>query len=140
MIDKQRILSKIDELDSYLEELESIKPESFEEYKNSIEKKRASERLFQIIIETVIGIANILVSNLKLGMPSDEDKLFEKLKSNKIISSKTESILRSMKGFRNVLVHKYWEVDNELAYENLSNLSDFNNFKEEIIKFIKSQK
>ena len=62
-IGKEKIFSKIDELNKYLEELENIKLDNFEEYQISIEKKRASERLFQIAIETVIDITNILVSN-----------------------------------------------------------------------------
>ena len=47
-MDKKRILSKIDEIDSYLSELEEIKPASIEEYKGAIEKKRACERVLQI--------------------------------------------------------------------------------------------
>jgi len=39
MLDEKRILSKIDELDSYLKELEEIMPKNYEEYVNSIEKR-----------------------------------------------------------------------------------------------------
>jgi len=137
MIDKKKILSKIDELNNYLEELENIMPKDFEEYKNSIEKKRACERLLQISIETLIDIANILVSGLKLGIPSDEDILIEKLRNRRIISEKTAKKLNEMKGFRNILVHKYGEVDDELVFENLSNLDDFEDFTKEILLFLK---
>jgi len=41
MLDEKRILSKLDELDSYLTELEEVMPKNYEEYANSIEKKRA---------------------------------------------------------------------------------------------------
>ncbi len=40
MIDRDRLLAKLDELDGYLAELHSIAPERLEEYL-SIEKKRA---------------------------------------------------------------------------------------------------
>ena len=46
-------------------------------------------------------------------------------------------MLLDMKGFRNILVHKYGEVDDELVFENLSELENFEKFKEEILKFIK---
>jgi len=62
-------LSKIDELDSHLDEFDDIKPKGFEEYESSIKDKRACERLLQISIETVLDICNIIVSNLKLGVP-----------------------------------------------------------------------
>ena len=68
-LDKEKIFSKLDELDDYIEELEKIKPMDLDEYNGSIEKKRACERLLQISIETVLDICNIIVSNLKLGVP-----------------------------------------------------------------------
>lgn len=135
-LDKERVLLKIDELDGYLEEIEKIRPKDFEEYKNIIEKKRSCERLLQISIETVIDICNVVVSDLKLGIPYDEDSLFEKLKDRKVISAELTNILKDMKGFRNVLVHKYGDVDDERVFENLDSLGDIDKFKEEILKFI----
>ncbi len=138
-IDKKKILSKIDQIDLHLEEIEKIKPSDYNEYKNSIEKKRACERLLQISIEIIIEIAYIIVSNLKLGVPSDEDVLFEKLREKKIISKEIFTIIKEMKGFRNILVHKYGEVEDEKVFENLDNLEDFEKFKQEILKFLKNQ-
>jgi uncharacterized protein YutE (UPF0331/DUF86 family) len=54
MLDKNRILTKLNELDTYLSELESIMPKSYEEYKNSIEKRRACERLLHILIASFL--------------------------------------------------------------------------------------
>ena len=134
-MDKERILSKIDELNSYLDELDETKPQDFEEYKNSIEKKRACERLLQISIETLIDICNIIISSLKLGLPSDEEDMFKKLEKKKIISKEMTNMLINMKGFRNILVHKYGAVNDELVFEMLSErLGDFDKFKEEILK------
>ena len=138
-IDKEKVLSKIDELNNYLEKLEEVKPVDFKEYESSIEKKGACERLLQIAVETIIDIANILVSNLKLGIPEDEDKMFEKLREEKVISKNMEKTLKEMKGLRNIIVHKYAEVDDELVFENLENLDDFSEFIEEIMKFIKKK-
>lgn len=43
-----------------------------------------------------------------------------------------------MKGFRNILVHKYGEVDDDLVYENLSDrLGDFELFIKEVLIFLK---
>ena len=139
-LDKEKIISKLDELDSYLEALNEIKIDDFNEYIGSIEKKRASERLLQVSIEVVIDVCNIIVSNLKLGIPYDEDMLFKKLKEKDIISEKMKDILRNLKGFRNVLVHKYGEVDNERVFENIEKLQDFDDFKEEILTFLKKYK
>ncbi|MBU1252332.1 MAG: DUF86 domain-containing protein [Nanoarchaeota archaeon] len=136
VIDRNKILSKLDEIGLYLDELEEIKPADFEEYRKSIVKKRSCERLLQISVESVIDICNVIVANLRLGVPYDEDVLFEKLIDKDIISKKTGMILRKMKGFRNILVHKYGEVDNEKVFEHLGELNDFEVFKNEILKFL----
>src|SRR3989344_7371058 len=132
-MDKKRVLSKIDELDSYLIELEEVRPADFKIYENSREKKRACVRLLQISIETVIDICNIIVSGLKLGLPADEEEILRKLENKKVISMGMKDILSNMKGFRNILVHKYGIVNDELVFEMLSEkLGDFGKFKEKI--------
>ena len=136
-MDKKRILSKFAEIDSYLEELDEIKPLEFEDYENSILNKRSIERILQISIEVVLDICNLLVSDLNLGIPADEDSVFDKLRKKKIISKKLYDILIEMKGFRNVLVHKYGAIEDEKVFEVLTDkLDDFQIFKEEILKFV----
>lgn len=79
MVDRERILGKMAELDGYLNELRQILPQSFDEYVRSIEKRRACERLLQIAVEAVIDICAMLVQGLRLGLPAEEDDVFEKL-------------------------------------------------------------
>src|SRR3989344_2078294 len=137
-MDEKRILSKFNELESYLDELENIKPIDYGVYEKSIKDRRACERLLQISIESILDICNIIISGLKTGIPSDEDEVFDKLHSKKVISSEMKLILKEMKGFRNILVHKYGIVDNEKVFEIFSDrLTDFEKFKEEILKFLK---
>ncbi len=138
MLDKQRMLSKIDELNSYVAELKAIMPEDYESYSEDPEKRRACERLLQISIETIIDICMLLAKGLSLGVPSSEEDIFEKLGKKKIITSGLEGKLKGMKGFRNVLAHHYADVDDGLVYENLKSIDDFSEFKEQIVKFIKT--
>lgn len=137
MLDKNRVLSKLDELDSYTSELESVMPKSYEEYVNSIEKKRSCERLLHILIECVIDICALMVKGLRLGLPAEEEDLFEKLEKEKIISREMKGKLKSMRGFRNILVHRYAEVDDELIFENLGSINDFKEFRKEIGSFLR---
>ena len=55
MLDRERVLAKIDALDGYLQEIHEILPSSFEEFQR-IEKRRACERLLQVSIECVIDL------------------------------------------------------------------------------------
>jgi uncharacterized protein YutE (UPF0331/DUF86 family) len=69
LLDRERLLAKIDVLDRYLKELREILPASIEEYKK-IEKRRACERLLQVSVECVIDICGLLVIGLRLGLPA----------------------------------------------------------------------
>jgi uncharacterized protein YutE (UPF0331/DUF86 family) len=133
MVDRDRVLSKIAELEEYLRELNLIRPGSREKYE-AIEKKRACERLLQISIETVISICQLFVVGLRLGLPAEENDVFEKLARAGVISRDLETILRRMKGFRNVLVHEYGKVDDDLTYLFLTTrTADFLLFRQEIL-------
>ncbi len=138
VVDEERILAKIAELDEYLHELEEISPKSYKEYKTSIEKKRACERLLHISIECVLDICGMLASELKLGLPSTQEDLFIRLESSHILSSQVMGTLKKMKSFRNI-VHRYGIVNDELVYKILKNLGDFLDFKKEILEFLKKE-
>lgn len=53
------------------------------------------------------------------------------------ILAKLDEALKKMKGFRNLLVHEYGRLDDEIVYDMVRNrLSDFTDFKKEIIKVL----
>jgi uncharacterized protein YutE (UPF0331/DUF86 family) len=53
VLDRERVLAKIDELEGYPGEMREIAPASFEDCMR-IGKRRACERLLQISIETIL--------------------------------------------------------------------------------------
>ena len=137
MLDRDRILAKLDELDSYLSELRQVLPESYAQYMESVEKRRASERLLQISIECVLDICALFVSGLRLGLPAEEDDLIEKLKQAGLVSGENAKALRTMKGFRNILVHEYGRVDNAIVFAMATKrLQDFESFRAEVLRVL----
>lgn len=133
MLDRKRILAKIDELDAYLDELITVAPANFKEYQR-IEKKRSCERLLQLSIECVIDVCKLFVSGLRLGLPSEENDLFGKMYKKNILSKQMNAVLIGMKGTRNILVHEYAAVDDELVFKAIkTKLKDFRKFKKEIL-------
>jgi uncharacterized protein YutE (UPF0331/DUF86 family) len=130
-------LAKIDQLDVYIAELKEIVPRSYAEYQK-VEKKRACERLLQVSIEVVIDICNLLVSGLRLGLPAEEEDLFRKLLEAAVLSEEMGDKLREMRGFRNILVHEYAQVDDKLVYEAVkTKLKDFALFRREVLAYLK---
>jgi uncharacterized protein YutE (UPF0331/DUF86 family) len=140
MLDRERILARLDCLETYLGELKTISPQSLEEYTSTIEKRRSCERLLQLAIECVVDICHLLVSGLRLGLPSEEDDLFEKLEKAGIISSPMKGRLKGMKGFRNILVHEYEDINDLIVYDTIrTRLGDFEAFRGEVVKALQKQ-
>jgi len=137
MVDRERVLARLDQMDGYLRELREIAPHSFDEYL-AVEKRRACERLLQITIEAAIDVCSLMVTGLRLGLPGEEDDLFEKLEHAGIISGSIRHRLREMKGFRNLLVHEYGRVDDRIVYEMMQmRLGDFEEFKGAILRVLR---
>lgn len=137
MVDRERLLAKLDELGGYLGELRSIAPRSLAEYQR-VEKKRACERLLQVAREALIDACAQLVTGLRLGLPGEEDDLFEKLARQGVLSAETAGTLRRMRGMRNLLVHEYGRVDDQLVFETIRDrLGDLDACKRAILDFLR---
>ena len=61
--------------------------------------------------EQVLDMANHTIRTKKLGWPKDSAESFTLLKKAGIINTELEKKLIGMVGFRNVVVHKYQEID-----------------------------
>ncbi len=137
MVDRDRILTRLDELDGYLRDLRAIAPSRFGDYL-AVEKRRACERLLQISIEGVIDVCALLVTGLRLGVPAEEDDLFEKLARREVLSPPMVATVRRMKGLRNLRVHEYGRIDDQIIFETIRDrLADFDVFKGEILGFLR---
>jgi len=100
-------------------------------------RKRALERLIQITVESVMDVSAILVKEMRLGLPYGEEDFLDKI-SGTVLNPVLVEKLREMKGFRNILVHGYSQIDDERVYEILTNdIEDVIEFKEAVIEFLR---
>ena len=136
MLDRDRILIKLDRLYGYLGELREILPDDFAVYRR-VEKRRACERLLQVSIEAVIDVCHLLVAGLRLGIAAEEDDLFDKLRESSIVTEEMAEILKEMKGLRNILVHEYARIDDRTVYDIArTRLTDFEAFKQQVLQYL----
>ncbi len=120
---KRRIKDKVNELDRYLGEFAEIKPQTLEEYLEDFKTRAACERYAEVIIESIIDLAFLVVKYKGLKQPDNDLHVFDILAQNKIISDVLARKLQDAKRMRNILAHEYGTVDNEIV---------FNAIKEEI--------
>lgn len=132
MVDRDRVLAKLDELEGYLRELRMLAPDSLANYQEPV-TKRACERLMQISIECVLDVCGLLVAGRRLGLPGDEDDVFRHLESSATLGSSTVANLKRMKGLRNILVHAYAGIEDKIVFDVIkTNLGDLDAFANEV--------
>ena len=134
-----RIGDKIEEILTFLEDLNEIIPESLEDYISNKEKKAACERYFEKIIEAITDIAFFVIKMKELRIPQDDSDAFGVLKENKIIDDVLSKKLKDAKGMRNILAHEYGRIDDEIVFESLKEqlMPDIEEFIKQIKKFLK---
>ena len=110
---QNRIKSKIIEIDKYREQLESILPSSFKEYKNNFQIKLMGERSFEKIIGSILDLSFIIIKEKQLKQPDEEVQVFDILTYSEIISEELSIKLKHAKGMRNIIAHEYGKIDDE---------------------------
>ena len=136
-MDIERIKDKLSELQVYILEFNEDIPDEEDEYLEDRVTRRACERTFQLACEDVLDICNLIIAGIGLGLPKDNRDAIKKLGDNKIIPKKLEARLEDMVSFRNLLVHRYGNVDNSRAYKYLTeDIDDLYEFAEAINKFV----
>ncbi|ASJ14560.1 type VII toxin-antitoxin system HepT family RNase toxin [Thermococcus radiotolerans] len=135
------IRSKLEEILESLRLIEENLPDDFETFESLGIVKDGIYKRTEFAIQNVIDICAIINSDLRLTMPEREEDVFEGLMRAGIISREIADKLRLMKGFRNVLVHRYGKINDELAFEVLhEHLEDIHEFVELIEKFLEGQR
>ncbi|MFH0701231.1 MAG: DUF86 domain-containing protein [Candidatus Woesearchaeota archaeon] len=112
----ERIKDKIKEIEKYLMQLEEIVPDSLEEYQEDFKTKAACERYLERLVEAAEDLAFLVIKHLDLESPEEEKEIFKILSRTKIISSDLSDGLKRAKGMRNILAHKYGEIDDEVTF------------------------
>ena len=123
------IRTKIKEIEESLRLVEENLPDTFEEFSRLGLVKDGIYKRVKFCIENVFDICAIINTDLELGVPRDDEDILDNLVKNKILSEEMKEKLKSMRGFRNIVVHRYGAVDDKIAFEiMLENLPDYYQF------------
>ena len=116
-----RIISHLRELSESLEDWRRYQCISIEELRMDRDKRNMVLHALLISIQSAIDIATYVIAENGLKKPSTYRETFEILEEAQIISEDLANDLSDLAGFRNVLVHIYWELDLDVVYGILRN-------------------
>lgn len=111
-----------------------------EEYENNPSNLEDYRKMDAIVLnlqracEMASDVAMYIVSTRKLGIPQTKKEAFEKLYENNLISEDMCLKMKGMIGFRNIAIHEYKNIDEEILKDVIENhLTDIKEFVRQMI-------
>jgi len=126
-------LKLLAEYTSDLQELQSV---SLEEYQANKLIRKAVERTLHTAIEVCLDIGHHIIAREGFRSPEDNKDVFVVLGEEGVIPHELISRLADIARFRNLLVHEYTRLDNNIVYGILKRrLGDFDEFARAIAAY-----
>jgi uncharacterized protein YutE (UPF0331/DUF86 family) len=132
--------SKIVEIVESIHLVSENLPDSFENFsKLGLVKDGIYKRTECAIENGLFDICAIINSDLLLEMPENDYGIAENLVKRSILTQEMAEKIRKMRGFRNIMVHRYGRIEDEIEYNILRNsLDDFSQFIGLIERFLET--
>ena len=120
MVDANRVRRMLDRLSLYLASLDRLAAMDAQALKADPDLMASVKYHFIVSIECCIDLANHTISSERLRAPEDYADSFRVLSAEGILEREPGRKMQAAARFRNRLVHLYWDVDDDLVVEYLS--------------------
>lgn len=137
MVDRDLILRRFADLETYLGQLAPYRDIDLETYRGDWKTQRVVERTLHLAIETCMDVAEHIVADRRLRVPETGGATFEILAEAGVLPRDLGTSLARMVGFRNILVHDYARLDPEIVLKALrADLQDFERFRDAMLRIV----
>ena len=137
-LDRDVIDRRLLRLERIVRRLERDADTTLEQYLADEDVQDRVERRLQLSAQICLDIANYLIARGDLEVPEEEENVFAVLVEGGALSPQLGRRLRSLVGFRNILVHDYLTVDDQIVHRNMrEGLRDLRDFARAIVEFLK---
>ena len=135
-----RIADAVESIERNVSRLREVQSLDLEEYKSSAnrELRDATERKFEKLIEAVLDIAESILKQEGIDVPSRRKAIIESVETAGVIDTGLADRLREAVGFRDVLSHTYGPVVNDdIVHDAVQNsLGRYVEFVEAVDKYL----
>jgi len=133
MVDEEVFVAKLEDVDEFRSDLEEMRGMSRQAYLDDVVVQRAVERTLMNLVQATIDLASHVRRSEDLGPAETSKEEIDRVHEAGILSSETSSKLQEAVGFRNVLAHRYGEIDHDIVYDVLhEDLEWFERFQREL--------
>jgi len=141
MVNRLLIERVLSDIKSNVADLQGATDISWEVYQTDKRSRRFVERTLHILVEACIDLAQHIISDEGFREPDSYRDAFMVLAENGIFSPSHVKKYENMAAFRNLIVHYYERVDDEIVFGIFkTDLSDFVLFSDSIKEYLERQK
>jgi len=140
MIDKETISAKFDIIERDMEFLNEFKEMDEDDFLNNFKNIQSAKYSLLEIIEACIDISTHIVAAKMFGRIEEYREIFHMLGQRRVLDKDLAIRLEDMAGFRNLLVHRYGNIDNLRVLDIIKNdLDDVLLFEKEILQYLENE-
>ena len=134
------ILERLTLLDEYVSDLRSLQDVDYQTYAESKLIHRTVERTLHLAVEACLDIGQHVIAQEGFRRPADNPDVFTVLVEEQILPGDLQPRLMAMARFRNLIVHDYARIDNQVVFAILKKqLDDFDQYARAILIYLESQ-
>lgn len=136
MVDEEVFVDKLQYCNQYTTELKQMRGQPRDVYADDIVRQRAVERTLMNLVQVCIDLAGHIRSTEGLSPSGTAKNEITALGDAGIISADVQEKLEEAVGFRNILAHRYGDVDHDIVYDVLhDDLQWFERFQQQLAQW-----
>lgn len=136
-LDEELMNLRIDVIERNLTEINEITSEGYDSFKASYRDELAAKQALLESIEACIDISNYIIATQGFRRPTDYKDIFLVMGEQGILDKTLSGKLQEMAKFRNVLVHRYINIETERIFNLMENeIDDFKEFIKQILDYL----
>lgn len=140
MVDEAVVVDKLRYINEYTNDLKQMRGMPREDYVGDMVTQRAVERTLMNLVQSCIDLARHIRATAGLSPEGTSKEEIEALAAADIISDETQEKMAEAVGLRNILAHRYGEVNHDIVYDLLHNeLHWFENFQQEVAQWFQNR-
>lgn len=137
MVDRQKLSSRLDALESYLAELRAFQALPRGQFIEQPALHHLAERYLHLACEAVLDIAQHVIADQGYTQATSYRNAVEVLGEEGMIDQDLSERVKRWMGFRNILVHLYLQIDHGRVYDAIQeDLGDLEAFAATMGRFL----
>jgi uncharacterized protein YutE (UPF0331/DUF86 family) len=110
-IDRKLIKQKFIDVQPYLKRIKQTLKLSLEEFDKNTDEQLITQRLFEIIYQTILDVCTHISVNSKYGVPESYQDCISNLSRLKILKDIDKRRFQLLMKMRNLIVHQYSKIE-----------------------------